>query len=954
MFHMIKKYFLSVSIVLLMLIIPVSVSAFTLSGKVTNSNSAAIENADVNVVDNVTQTNVATASTDSSGSYTLNVSQGVYDIHVDPPAGSGYGGASVLEETISSNKVINFIITNANSVVLSGHIYDPLGNPVADQKVRLGKDGVNTEVSTDTNGAYMLQVEPGNYEIHLTPTNFTNSFSVNLPGRYNISAPLTLNESRVLNITFPAKKVTVHVEDSSANPVAGVRVDVPNTQANNGELPIGAEIMGTGASGYDVGPITDSSGDVVLWVLPTNESNTYSFVARPPAATGYGVTSLNEQSVTSDTNIAIALAETFTLEGHVYDTLGNGLPDQLIWISENGSTTDIVTDATGKYSAAVTAGEYEFHMRPANFTNETSLNVPQRYDITGVNTLNISENTVFDITFPVVRVDVHVKDPLNNAVAGVRINVPYTNANQEELLIGNEIFATGVDGYDVGPMTDASGNATLWLFPTNQSNSYTFAVVPPLGSLYGSQAVTDITLSEDTSRTITLEQPVTLSGHIYDALGNPLVNQQIRIEKNGTNTEAVSNSLGAYSLSVTSGEYMFYVRPEDFNNPLSVSTPQNYELTGPITLTTNKTFDITVPAKKVTFQVKDPGNNPISNVRIDAPFVQANSGSLNLGSGVTVSGTAGYGAGPLTNASGNANLWLLPTDQTNTYSFIATPPAGSIYSIFALNNVTVTSDQNEVISLQFVHSPPVTTISLLPYPNAPNQYSNPVTVTLSASAASGFSIGSTKYKVDSGAVQTYSGPFTVSGNGDHTVRYWSVDNAGVFEAEKTKEFVIQNRQLTSLSPAKVWVGAGSLLNIGIKFDLKAEVYKNSTLVSSGTVQSVPAGLGGFNTAHLSTIPFNTFSAVDFPAGSVLGLKVYARNACTGSLRNFGVASLWFNDSQANSQFGATVAAINSNYFVRSDSLLTTSLGTGPRQSVDVAAGAKCSPYKLFGTWTITP
>jgi hypothetical protein len=28
-------------------------------------------------------------------------------------------------------------------------------------------------------------------------------------------------------------------------------------------------------------------------------------------------------------------------------------------------------------------------------------------------------------------------------------------------------------------------------------------------------------------------------------------------------------------------------------------------------------------------------------------------------------------------------------------------------------------------------------------------------------------------------------------------------------------------------------------------------------------------------------------------------------------------------------------------------------GGGPKQAINVAAGAKCSPYKLFGTWTGT-
>lgn len=160
-------------------------------------------------------------------------------------------------------------------------------------------------------------------------------------------------------------------------------------------------------------------------------------------------------------------------------------------------------------------------------------------------------------------------------------------------------------------------------------------------------------------------------------------------------------------------------------------------------------------------------------------------------------------------------------------------------------------------------------------------------------------------------------------------------------------------QITDLSPAKFWLSK-NLLNIGVKFDLKAEVYKDSTLVSSGQISSVTAGSGGFNNATLETIPFNSFSPIDFPTGSQLKIKVYARNACSGSLLNSGTAKLWYNTTAANSSFDATLGGANNNYYLLNSFLLGTSAGSGPQQSISVAAGAKCSPFKSFGTWSITP
>ncbi|HKP37753.1 MAG TPA: PQQ-binding-like beta-propeller repeat protein [Pyrinomonadaceae bacterium] len=64
-------------------------------------------------------------------------------------------------------------------------------------------------------------------------------------------------------------------------------------------------------------------------------------------------------------------------------------------------------------------------------------------------------------------------------------------------------------------------------------------------------------------------------------------------------------------------------------------------------------------------------------------------------------------------------------------------------------------------------------------------YSSGVTVGLNA--VDGLSgVGSSFYVVDGGAVQTYSGPFSVSGDGSHTIEDWSDDVAGNVESHKTR------------------------------------------------------------------------------------------------------------------------------------------------------------------------
>jgi PKD repeat protein len=162
------------------------------------------------------------------------------------------------------------------------------------------------------------------------------------------------------------------------------------------------------------------------------------------------------------------------------------------------------------------------------------------------------------------------------------------------------------------------------------------------------------------------------------------------------------------------------------------------------------------------------------------------------------------------------------------------------------------------------------------------------------------------------------------------------------------------KQLTSLDPAQVWIGIKNSDAVGIKFDLKAEVYKDGVLVTSGHLDSVSGGSSGFGNANLNTIPFTNFSPIDFPTGSSLSVKVSARNACVGSGKNSGTARLWFNDSAANSQFGATITPNTDDYYLLDGLVLGISAGPGPKKNIDVAAGAKCSPFKPFGTWQVTP
>jgi hypothetical protein len=164
--------------------------------------------------------------------------------------------------------------------------------------------------------------------------------------------------------------------------------------------------------------------------------------------------------------------------------------------------------------------------------------------------------------------------------------------------------------------------------------------------------------------------------------------------------------------------------------------------------------------------------------------------------------------------------------------------------------------------------------------------------------------------------------------------------------------------LTSLSPANIWVGLKNSDDVGTKFDLLAEVLKNGEVVGSGQLNSVNGGSSGFNNASLRTIALALSGTPTMSSGDKLSIRLSVRIATLVSGHRSGTARLWFNDSQANSNFDATIGGVSQDYFLRDGFALATSPAPVTKTSkktidvfVDKLVGG--NPFKTFGTWNIT-
>lgn len=98
-------------------------------------------------------------------------------------------------------------------------------------------------------------------------------------------------------------------------------------------------------------------------------------------------------------------------------------------------------------------------------------------------------------------------------------------------------------------------------------------------------------------------------------------------------------------------------------------------------------------------------------------------------------------------------------------------------------------DLNYQLYLEGDMTPPVTTATL-DGDMSGDVYITDVTVTLTATDV-GSGVDYTKYKVDGGTWMDYTAPFIVTGDGEHTVAFYSVDLEGNEEEEKSVTFTIE-------------------------------------------------------------------------------------------------------------------------------------------------------------------
>ena len=753
---------------------------FHVSGAVTGQAGAAVAGATVAALDTGGAA-TASATTGGDGRYSLAVAAGTYDIQVTPPAGSAYQLTTIQGRTVSADTTIDIALVSASAIQLSGRVLDAQGQGISGQRVSVG----SSSMYTDARGAYAFALSPGAYAVEVqrwsgvpatmaAPQDYVMRFT---------SPPLTADT--VFDITLPVQQVRVRVQDPAGNPIANVevRTDTPCCYA----FPFGA----ISASGYAVdSATTDLTGSADLWLFPYTNHH-YTLFVTPGAGSPWGAMSIPSVAVPAVDPLTITLSPAIQLSGRVLDAQGQGISGQRVSVG----SSSMYTDAHGAYAFALSPGAYAVEVQRWSGVPAT-MAAPQDY-VMRFTSPPLTADTVFDITLPVQQVRVRVQDPAGNPITNVEVRT------DTPCCYAFPFGAISASGYAVdSATTDLTGSADLWLFPYT-NHHYTLFVTPGAGSPWGAMSIPSVAVPAVDPLTITLSPAIQLSGRVLDAQGQGISGQRVSVGSSSMYTDA----RGAYAFALSPGTYAVEVQRWS-GVPATMAAPQDYVMrfTSP-PLTADTVFDITLPVQQVRVRVQDPAGNPITNVevRTDTPCCYAFPFGAISASGYAVDSAT-------TDLTGSADLWLFPYTNHH-YTLFVTPPATSPFATFSLPNVAVSGNQDLVVALQFIHAPPVTTATATPQPRASGSYPGPVTVALTAT--SGYTIASTSYSIDGGPTQTYGAPFTISGDGAHTLRYWSTDSTGVYEAPRTLALTIASNRPPAVDaggPYRVIVGQSITLS----------------------------------------------------------------------------------------------------------------------------------------------
>ena len=172
-------------------------------------------------------------------------------------------------------------------------------------------------------------------------------------------------------------------------------------------------------------------------------------------------------------------------------------------------------------------------------------------------------------------------------------------------------------------------------------------------------------------------------------------------------------------------------------------------------------------------------------------------------------------------------------------------------------------------------------------------------------------------------------------------------------------------RVATLTPAHLWMGLKNSDDQGTRFDVKAEVYLNDTLLSEGVTRCIMGVTRNPSKALKVSVPFGPIMAHEVETSDLLSLKVLTRigtnpddSKCPGHNNAVGLR-LYYDAQSRASHFGVEITPdpltdvfLHSNGTDFLDAVAPTD-STAKFQDSSSLNVARGNPWKAIGTWSMS-
>ena len=622
--------------------------AGTISGTVANTSGTAISNATVSY-----SGGSATATTNSSGTYTLSVAPGTYSVTA---SASGYQTATQQNVSVAVGATTTVSFNLAQSIgTVSGTVASASGTAIANAIVSYS--GGSATATTNSSGTYTLSVAPGTYSVTASATGYQSSSQQNVSVSLGATTTVNLTLSQVIGTGV----ATIQSADKHQSGQTSLSLAFSSTPtAGNTLVAVG---ISSGLSGTT---LTVSDNNNQTW------QSAYGYVTNPNSNGQVKVWYVSN-CVGQPTTVTVSIGSTsHNIHMQIFEVSGlTPNPVDVTGSADSGAASS--TSQTATTTAAVTQGlEYSLAI---SWTWNCSACTPTITKDPNYTILQQAPNpTGGDFVLAQARVQ--------NAASGAQ-TASFTSSVAYEYATALIAFKGGAgtpNGTIAGNVTDTSGtaiaNATVsysggsTTATTNSSGAYTLSVAAGTynvtTSATGYQPFTQQNVSVTSGSTATTNfslSPLvgTISGAVTSSTGAAIPNATVSYS--GGSATATTNSSGSYTLNVAPGTYSVIAAAAGYQS----ATWQNVTVTNGTTTTLN----------------------------IVLTQVGTLSGTVTTSTGAGIANaTVSYGGGSntaTTNASGAYTLNVAP----GTYSVTASATG---YLGSTQQNVTVTAGNTTIVN----------------------------------------------------------------------------------------------------------------------------------------------------------------------------------------------------------------------------------------------------------------